>query len=157
MVDKKKVACFSGHRRLPHDYKELKLRLRSVVTELIEQGVTFFGVGGAIGFDMLAEETVLELKGKFPHIKLILVLPCCPEQQTLNWSSEQRKKYNNILKQADKIRILSPIYTRSCMLERNRYLVDNSGYLVCYLQENHGGTFYTVKFAEYQGLNIIRL
>lgn len=157
MIDKLKVACFSGHRKLPQDYRELKSRLRSAITELIEQGVIFFGAGGAIGFDMLAEEAVLELKESFPQIKLILVLPCCPEQQTLMWKIEQRERYNRILEQADKIRILTPRYTEKCMLERNRHMVDNSAHLVCFLREKCGGTFYTVKYAESKGLNIIRL
>lgn len=123
----------------------------------IKSGVEFFGVGGAIGFDMLAEETILELKKEYPHIKLILVLPCCSEQQTLKWNNEQRERYNLILKQADKIRILSSDYTDSCMLERNRHMADNSAYLVCYLCKDYGGTYYTVKYAEIKGLNIIRL
>ena len=58
---------------------------------------------------------------------------------------------------ADKVRILSPTYTSTCMLERNRHLVDNSGHLICYLRENHGGTFYTMNYAEKQGLSILRL
>lgn len=156
MIEKCKVACFSGQRKIPQD-QSLKKRLRSTVIELIGKGVIFFGAGGATGFDMLAEETVLELREEYPQIKLILVLPCCPNQQTLKWNEEQRERYNNILKQADKIRILSPNYTRSCMLERNRHLADNSAYLICYLRKEYGGTFYTVKYAEKKGLNIIRL
>ncbi|MDE7194588.1 MAG: DUF1273 domain-containing protein [Oscillospiraceae bacterium] len=157
MIDKSKVACFSGHRRLSEDSEEIKKRLRSAVTFLIERGVEFFGAGGALGFDMLAEETVLELKRRYPHIKLILVLPCPAEQQTLKWCGGQRKRYNGILNKADKIRVLSPIYTPDCMLERNRHLVNSSAHLICYLRENTGGTFYTVNYAQKRGLNIIRL
>ena len=157
MIDKLKVACFSGHRRLPEDCKKLKSQLKSAVTNLITQGVIFFGAGGALGFDMLAAETVLELKEEYPQIRLVLVLPCPPEQQTLKWSGEQRKRYNGILGKADKIRILSAQYTSGCMLSRNRHLINNSAYLVCYLRENSGGTFYTVNYAETLNLKIIRL
>lgn len=157
MIDKLKVACFSGHRRLTQDSEEIKTRLRSAVTALAERGVEFFGAGGALGFDMLAEETVLELKSLYPHIKLIFVLPCPAEQQTLKWNSEQRKRYDNILQKADKVKVLSPTYTPDCMLERNRHLVNNSAHLVCYLRRSAGGTFYTVNYAQEHGLNIIRL
>ncbi len=157
MVNKAKVACFSGHRKLPRDCEELKKQLRAAVISLIEQGVVFFGAGGALGFDMLAEETVLELKNQYPHIKLILVLPCPAEQQTLKWNDQQRERYYNIHDRADKIRTLSPRYTAACMLERNRHLVNNSAHLVCYLRQNRGGTFYTVNYAEKHNLNIIRL
>lgn len=117
----------------------------------------FFGAGGAWGFDMLAEETVLELKREYPHIRLVLVLPCPPEQQTLKWNNNQRQRYYEILERADKVRILSTQYTNDCMLVRNRHLVDNSAYLVCYLREQRGGTAYTVKYAREQGLDVIRL
>lgn len=155
MIDKAKVVCFSGHRQIQGDLSNLKEQLNSFIIKLIEQGVIFFGAGGALGFDMLAEETILELKEKYPKIKL--VLPCPPEQQTLKWNNQQRKRYYHILEKADKIRILSPVYTNDCMLARNRHLVENSEYLVCYLRNESGGTFYTVKYAEKLGLKIIRL
>lgn len=157
MVDKSKVACFSGHRNLPRNCEELRAKLKKEIIGLIERGVVFFGAGGAWGFDMLAEETVIELKEDYPHIRLILVLPCPPEQQTLKWNSDQRQRYYEILEKADKVRILSPQYTRDCMLARNRHLVDGGAYLICYLREQHGGTAYTVGYANQQGLQIIRI
>ena len=157
MVDKLTVACFSGHRKLPRDCEELREKLEKEIVALIKRGVVFFGAGGAWGFDMLAEEMILTLKGKFPHIKLVLVLPCPPEQQTLNWGDDLKQRYYNIYHQADKVKVLSPQYTSKCMLTRNRHLVDNSTYLVCYLREDRGGTFYTVDYADRQGLEIIRL
>lgn len=106
---------------------------------------------------MLAEETVIQMKQQYPQIRLILVLPCPPEQQTLKWNAAQMERYNKIVSKADKVRILSPAYTTGCMPARNRHLVDNSGYLVCFLLQNSGGTFHTVNYAEKQGLNILRL
>ena len=38
-------------------------------------GYLYFGAGGALGFDTLAAQTVLDLKKDYPQIKLILVLP----------------------------------------------------------------------------------
>lgn len=66
MIERSKVACISGHRRLPEDITELKKSLESAITGLIEQGVIYFGAGGALGFDMLAEETVLQMKQRYP-------------------------------------------------------------------------------------------
>lgn len=157
MIDKSKVVCFSGHRRLPYNCEELRARLKKEIISLIEGGVVFFGAGGALGFDMLAEETVLKLKEEYPHIRLILVLPCPPEQQTLKWNRDQQQRYYEILERADKVRVLSPQYTNDCMLVRNRYLVDNSGYLICYLREQHGGTAYTARYARKQEVHIIQL
>lgn len=126
MIDKSKVACFSGHRKLPEDCEELRKSLEAAITELIKKGVMYFGAGGALGFDMLAEETVIQMKQQYPQIRLILVLPCPLEQQTLKWNAAQRERYNKIMSKADKVRIPSPAYTPGCMLARNRHLVDNS-------------------------------
>ena len=157
MIDKSKVACFSGHRKLPQNCEELRAKLKKEIIGLIERGVMFFGAGGALGFDMLAEETVLQLKEDYPHIRLILVLPCPPDRQTLKWNSVQRQRYYEIFERADKVRILSPQHTDDCMFARNRHLVDNSAYLVCYLREKSGGTAYTVGYAKKQGLQVIQL
>ncbi len=157
MVDNMKVACFSGHRNLPRDCTELQVNLEKAIVELIERGVVFFCNGAALGFDQMAAETVLRLKEDYPHIRLVMVLPCPPEQQSSRWNDEQRKRYYEILEQADKVRILSPQYTDKCMHDRNRHMVDCSAYLICYLREHRGGTFYTVRYAEQCGLKILRL
>ncbi len=157
MIDKSKVACFSGHRKLPQNCTQLTADLETAIVSLIERGVIFFGAGGALGFDMLAEEAVLRLKERYPQIRLVLVLPCPPEQQTLKWNSEQKLRYYDILERADKVRVLSDRYTSSCMLDRNRHMVDCSGYLICYLRELSGGTYYTVRYAERVGVEIVRI
>ena len=157
MIDKSKVACFSGHRKLPQNCEQLVADLETAIVSLIERGVIFFGAGGALGFDMLAEETVLRLKKRYPHIRLILVLPCPPEQQTLKWNIVQKQRYYDILAKADKVRVLSDRYTSTCMLDRNKHMVDSSGYLVCYLRENKGGTAYTVRYAESVGIEVVRI
>ncbi|MBQ4164989.1 MAG: DUF1273 family protein [Oscillospiraceae bacterium] len=104
-----------------------------------------------------AEEAVLRLKERYPQIRLVLVLPCPPEQQTLKWNAEQKRRYYDIMARADKVRVLSERYSSSCMLDRNRHMVDSSGYLICYLRELSGGTYYTVNYAERVGVEIVRI
>ena len=60
---KEKTCCFTGHRKIPSDrYELVAKRLKDEVEELIKQGYTYFGAGGALGFDTLAAQTVLEIK-----------------------------------------------------------------------------------------------
>ena len=84
-----------------------------------------------------------------------LCLPCPPKAQTLKWSAPQVAEYREILGLADDVRILSQTYTQSCMLDRNRYMVDNSSTLIHYLRSNRGGTSYTVSYAQKQNIQII--
>ena len=74
---KDRTACFTGHRTIPFLQKQkLKKRTKQVLIEAIEQGYRYFGAGGALGFDTLAAQAILELKNEYPQIRLILVLPC---------------------------------------------------------------------------------
>ena len=66
---KNESCCFTGHRMIPASEKPLLYkRLTETAEELIAQGITKFFSGGAIGFDMLAADCILELKEKHPHM-----------------------------------------------------------------------------------------
>jgi len=96
------TCCFTGHRRIPPEVvAPLRERLEAEIESLIRQGVRYFGAGGALGFDTLAAEAVLDLKAVYPFIRLILVLPC--RDQTRGWAEEDVKRYQAILKRADKV------------------------------------------------------
>ena len=153
---REKTCCFTGHRDLPFLKRKLIARkLEQTVTGLIQSGVQYFGAGGALGFDTLAAQTVLKLKKEYPHIKLILVLPCL--SQTQGWREGDIQIYETIKAAADKVVYTSQQYTRDCMHKRNRHLVDHSGVCVCYLTQDKGGTAYTVNYAKKQGLEVINL
>jgi uncharacterized phage-like protein YoqJ len=150
---KEKTCCFTGHREIPErDYNLLKQKTKNAIVALIGKGVIYFGAGGARGFDTIAAETVLELKKEYPQIKLILVLPC--PDQTKGWKEGDIRKYNIIKENADKVVFTADHYFSGCMHVRNRHLVDNSGYCICYLTKDNGGTAFTVNYAKKKGLEI---
>ena len=150
------TCCFTGHRALPPEERgAIAYQLEQTVIMLIQAGIRFFGAGGARGFDTLAAQTILKLRRKYPHIKLILVLPCL--SQTQGWRDEDIKVYESIKTAADKVTYTSEKYTQGCMHKRNRHLVDHSSICVCYLTEDRGGTAYTVNYAKKQGLTVINL
>ena len=153
---KDRTACFTGHRTIPFLQKQkLKKRTKQVLIEAIEQGYRYFGAGGALGFDTLAAQAILELKNEYPQIRLILVLPC--RDQTRGWKEADIAEYERIMKAADKVTYTSEQYYSGCMHKRNRHLVDYSSLCICYLTEASGGTAYTVNYARSQGLKIINV
>lgn len=153
---KEKTVCFTGHRVIPPLHADpIKRKLKDTLTELIENGYYYFCAGGALGFDMLAALSVLELKKTYPQIRLILILPCV--SQANRWSKEDQNIYESIKMQADKIIYTSFEYTRGCMHKRNRRLVDSSSVCVCYLTRERGGTAYTVKYSSEHRLRVINI
>lgn len=148
------TCCFTGHRKIPLDQLEsVTQRLRDAVIASIKDGYLYFGAGGALGFDTLAAQTVLDLKKDYPQIKLILVLPC--KTQTRGWRQEDIEEYNRIIRAADKVVYTSNNYYNGCMQIRNRHLVEYSSLCICYLNKTTGGTAYTVEYAKKNKLNII--
>lgn len=153
MNQRDKTVCFTGHRKIIHS--DVRQHLEEVIEILIEDGFTYFGSGGALGFDTLAAQTVIRLKKKYSRIKLILVIPFAA--QAKGWPEKDRKIYYDIMKNADKLTFISKEYKRGCFHARNRYLVDNSSVCVAYQYKGCGGTAYTVDYAEKHGCNVIFL
>lgn len=149
------TCCFTGHRtfrpgELPHIQAALE---RHILTLHDERGVRYFGAGGALGFDTLAAETVLDLRSALrPDLRLILVLPCM--DQADRWPLKDLEKYESIKLRADKVVVLAESYRTGVMHARNRHLVDHAGWCVCYHYKNEGGTAYTVDYARRQGLAV---
>lgn len=153
---REKTCCFTGHRAIPEaQFHRIEKKLEKTLVKLIEQGVIYYGAGGALGFDTMAAKTVLKLRVRFPQIKLILVLPC--KSQADRWSEADKITYQEIMAQADKVVYTSEHYFGGCMHKRNRHLVDASSVCVCYLTEEKGGTAYTVGYAKENGLRVINI
>ncbi len=152
-----KSCAFTGHRVIAVSRRfDLEQRLERELVALIENGVTTFIAGGALGFDTLAEKTVLKLKKAYPHIKLRLILPC-PEQ-TLKWQEKDKAVYKDMLLMADSTEYVSSFYTDSCMLDRNRKMVDEAEVLVAFYDgRKRSGTAMTVSYAVKKGIPVINL
>lgn len=153
--DVPKICCFTGHRHIIAT-PELNYKLHEAISFAItEENVQTFMSGMALGFDMLAAETVLSFKEAYPQIDLHCILPC--RDQDKYFSEVDKKRYLNILSCADKIVYTSQDYSPWCMHVRNDYLVDYADLALAYLVNNRGGTFYTVSRAIKKGIPIKNL
>ena len=150
------LCCFTGHRKIPTvDLPTVQKRLQKTIKQLMKQDITTFYCGGALGFDTLAAQVVLKARRFHPQVKLILALPC--RDQAEQWREADRLLYESIKRRADEVVYLSERYTRGCMFERNRYMVDHSDVCVCYCTSDQGGTAYTMKYARRRGVPVINL
>lgn len=147
------TVAFTGHRDVS-DEAGVYEQLLSTLRELIQKGAKNFICGGAIGFDTLAAQAVLELKQEFP-VRLCLAIP--HEGQDARFTPAQQAEYARIRALADRETVLFAHYTRGCMHQRNRFMVDRCDLLVAYCRRPTGGSAYTLDYAEKQGKPIIRL
>ena len=149
------ICCFTGHRSFSDDPKEIARILSVLLDNMIGSGYTVFRAGGALGFDMLAAESVLAKKENGRNIRLDLILPC--HEQADRWNSESKARYRRILLGADSISYIADHYTPTCMHERNRALVDGASLCIAYQKHEKGGTAYTCRYAEKKGVKVINL
>lgn len=155
-MEKCKSCCFTGHRGLSFaEEKAIREKISMTVKKLISIGVTTFYVGGALGFDMLAEEAVLEEKKLNGEIKLILAIPYPSYDES--FSLKEKERYKKIVEGADDVITVSENYYKGCMHKRNRYMVDRALYLVSFCKKISGGSYYTKKYALESGLKILEL
>lgn len=149
-----KSCCFSGHRCIDEEDKRLIIaNLEKAIEYLVlTENVRDFYCGGALGFDTMAEIAVLKAKSYYPEIKLNLILP--HKNQHIRWSNYSKILYNNILEKADEVYYLSEKYTNTCMLQRNKMLVDKSDFCVFYLKRFKGGTYNTYKYCVKEKIDI---
>lgn len=157
MIQKHKAVCFTGHRNVKKTV-ELKKALIKQLLKLIGEGATGFYAGGAVGWDMLCESVVIELRERYPHIKLHLILPCSAEEQTEKWSDGNKAEFKRLLLAANTVEICSQHYFDGCMKLRNQRLVDLADLCLCYYNgKQRSGTGQTVRMAEQQGKKIINI
>ena len=143
--DKAVSVCFSGHRSVPFaKRRELKQWLKSEIAKAYA------------GFDLLAAEAARSLQCELKDLQVIAVVPF--RGQSDRWSKEEQAKYDAILRIVDDVVVLSEQYYNGCLLRRNDYMVNRSSRLIAYFDGNpKGGTFYTVREAKRQGLDIVNL
>ena len=160
-----KTLCVTGHRpdglpwkkdTLSEEYQQFKSRLKEYLNYAIEMGYTHFIAGGALGIDTIFALTVIELKQSGLNISLEIAVPC--KTQPSGWNEENKRTYDYILKNEDKVTVLSDKYYLFCMQRRNEYMVENSDrVLCCYNGVKKGGTYNTIKLAQKQGKKLLHV
>ena len=158
--------CFTGYRpeKFPFplsggnaDFIKFENGLIRLICTLCDSGCYTFYSGMAMGFDIVAAECVLlarELYGK-AAIKLICAIPFI--EQSKKFPSEWLERYNNILSSADETILISDTYYKGCYDKRNKFMVDNSDYVVTWFDGHAGGTKNTINYAKKSGRTVINL
>ena len=157
LTQEQQTCCLTGHRKIPPgEERKIMVRARNILLRLIrDHNVRYFGVGGAVGFDMLAAEYLLNLKAhEEQQIKIISVLPYPAWRETEDWTDELRHRAETILRACDKVVYVRPEFETGVFLLRDRKLVDGSAYCVSYCNRPRTGTAYTVKYAMEHGVKV---
>ncbi len=153
--------CVTGHR--PNKlygynlsdprYIKMKDELKNI---LIQNNCDEAITGMALGVDTVFALAVLELKLEGFSIKLHCAIPC--KNHGGLWNKESVDLYNNILKKADYVKLVSnESYQPWLMQKRNEYMVDLADKVIAVWDGSPGGTCNCVKYARKKNKEIIQL
>lgn len=160
-IIKEKTACFTGHR--PEKLSSvvgsegpalemLKSMLFFQIQQAIEDGYECFISGLARGVDLWAAEYVIEMKKKYPNVRLVCAMPF--EAHSKGFRGADLWSLRNVLDNADEVVVVSKEYSKFCYKNRNYYMVDNSSRLIAVIDDFKSGTGQTVNYARKQGIDI---
>lgn len=158
------TCCFAGYRPHRYDFSLLGndpqyLKLVNNITETTKksysEGYRNFIFGGAMGFDLLSAEIVINLRDQLPELKVICMLPF--ENQAKRFSKPWLDKYRFVLENCDRITYTSAEYTVNCCSERSEKMLNSSSRLITYFDGKDGGTARSVALAQYSKMDIVNL
>ena len=164
MICLENSCCFTGHRpvRLPWGMNEedprclrLKNEILSSLREFYAEGYRHFICGMAIGCDTYFAEAVLELRKNYGDITLEAAIPC--DNQSEKWNRKQKERYELLLSSCDSLSYISHVYTPTCMMRRNEYMIDHSSVLLACFNGRSSGTMNTILYARRRGVRTVIL
>ena len=79
-------------------------------------------------------------------------MPCLGQE--LKWNINQQKRYKKILKKCDEQIVLYSHYTPTCMNDRNKFMIDNSNFVIACYNGSPSGTRNTLLYAKKKGCKI---
>ena len=134
-----KIVAFAGHR---YDWHCIGVeeKLKQTIEELINKGYTTFYDGACGAFDRKCLDAVLELKHKYPHIKVIKIL---------KYYHHEKEKYEiSSCYDGSEYPDLEELHYKQIITKRNEWIVNHCDILVCHIEETYkSGAYNTVKYA----------
>lgn len=137
------TCTFFGHKDTPQSIKPL---IKSAIIDLIEQnGVNVFYVGNHGSFDSMVKSVLAELSESYP-IKYYIVLAYLPVNQV-------NSNYLHALFPDG----IEYIPKRFAISYRNKWMINESDYVIAYITHHWGGAAQFVEKAGRKGKNIINI
>ena len=148
-----KVCTFAGHREVYQ--ANISEMLDEAISKIINTDDNFrFLVGGMGEFDGMCSSAVRRAKRKYPNkeIRLELVLPYLTHELNEN-KLYYETSFDDVVIPIE----LAGVHYKSAITKRNRWMVEQSDWLIAFIYRDFGGAYTTLRYAEKKGLQIINL
>lgn len=148
------TCTFAGHREVYQS--DIDKSLDAAISQILENGDSEFSflVGGMGDFDGACSAAVRRAKRthRDKTIHLQLVMPYLTHE--LNESKNYYEQYyDDVIVPME----IAGVHYKSAITKRNRWMVDESQFLIAFVYRDHGGAYTTLKYARKKNLNIINI
>lgn len=165
-IVKEKTVAFTGNRTLTTSDGRPDANLENVLRrelylsleDCYKEGKVNYITGMAVGWDLLCGEVVLELKEKYPDIRLIAAIPFMGQE--LLYSNQDKQRFKYIYERADHIELITNGgYDRGAYHKRNDWMIANSSKIIAYDSGKRvrSGTSSTIRKAIKQNIEVVNL
>ena len=138
-----KICTFAGHGEI-YGENTLKEKLKKEIINLIERyGVNTFYNGGKGQFDWLCADCVKELRKDYPFIKSYMIFSYLPGKKN-EFDSNPYKDFDGTIYPYG----LEFVPKRFAIVKRNEWVIDNSSFLITYINHKWGGAYRTLEYAK---------
>lgn len=148
------TVAFFGHRYIDNPLKVEELLEEQIRRLINEKEYVDFLVGRNGEFDQCVSSTVLRVRKNVrdDNSALVLVLPYVTAEYLNN-----KEYFHDYYTDVEISYSASMAHPKSAIQIRNREMVDRADLIICYIEENTGGAWQTVKYAIDQNKTVINL
>ena len=141
-----KSCTFFGHRYVSDKIEDV---LKLLLIQLIEENnVDIFYVGSQGDFDRMVIATLKSLIKQYPHIRYYIVLAYFPCEKDCSVDYPENSLF------PDGLEAVPPRYA---IVKRNRWMIDESDYVVVYVNNSIGNASKFKVLSEKKGKNVINI
>ncbi len=141
-----KSCAFFGHRFILCEQQVIPLLREAIINLITHEGVDTFYTGEHGRFDILAYQTVLDIQKEYPHIRVVFVA-----------SYVRQLHRDRFVCDAFDYPVPVTVPPRFAIGHRNKYVADNSDYLICWIDVKHGGAYQAMRRAVNRQKAVINL
>ena len=147
------IISFLGHRSL-YNRKDLFEKVKKAIMENADfnDGITFF-CGGYGDFDDLCARLCRSIKEQRSNCEIIFVTPymtVAQQEKIKDWVS--LGLYDSVLYPP-----LEQIPLKFAICKRNEWMIDQSDFIIAYVEHSYGGAYQGLNYARRKGKRIINL
>ena len=130
------IVSFCGHRHIFDNKNELKTKVMDILDKYSDIKDLVFLCGAYGDFDKIGYACACKIKEKNPDAKIVLVTPYYDSLYIAN----KKELYPLV----DEVYYpnLESVPKKYCILERNKYIIDESDLVICYVRRRIGSGAY---------------